>query len=105
MPARRGTHDFTNGPESAPHIFGAASGSSGFGGSGDSPEVNGNELPAGAIGPSATDYMLAGSTLTSGELLRKYSQSNEPSLRQRVAANIAAPQDVFEALANDPTGA
>lgn len=58
-----------------------------------------------ALGPTATDYMLAGFTMTNGELLRKFADSNDPALRIKVAGNIASPQDVLETLAQDPSAA
>jgi hypothetical protein len=53
------------------------------------------------VNPNAHDMVIAGSPLTSPDLLRDYGDSKDAALRQRVAANVAVPHDVCMKLAGD----
>jgi len=53
------------------------------------------------VSPNSHDFLIAGSPLTSPDLLRDFGDSQDATMRQRVAANVAVPHDVCVKLAGD----
>lgn len=53
------------------------------------------------VTPNSHDFVIAGSPLTSPDLLRDFADSESAALRQKVAANVAVPHDVCVKLASD----